>query len=258
IYTGRICGAEALARWIKSKNSIELPNMFIPYCEKSGFIKEIDKTIFKQTCAFLHERLKAGKPVVPISSNFSRLHAQNPNFSDYIYSITEKYEIPTNLIEIELTETIAFEHKDAVFKNFTKLREKGFIVAIDDFGSGYSSLSILEQLNIDVIKMDQSFLCEKVIGLREFEVLSSMIALAKKLGLTVICEGVETPEHVLSLDEAGCEIAQGFFYSRAISKEKFGLELDAKNTDANSKETVKHLKKSFMLSFVEELQVVEN
>jgi diguanylate cyclase (GGDEF)-like protein len=256
IHTGRICGAEALVRWINNENVILLPDMFIPYCENSGFIIEIDRTIFEQTCKVLHERLKQNKPVVPISSNFSRLHAQNPDFPEYVTSIINKYEVPSNLIEIELTETIAGAHKDIVFENFRKLRKNGFIVAIDDFGSGYSSLAILEELEIDVIKMDQTFIHGNTIGLREFQVLSSMIHLAKNLGLTVVCEGIETPEHVLAIDKAGGEIAQGFFYSQPISSDLFNTELDKRDSDEGLKENVQSLQANFNLSFTEQLEVI--
>lgn len=256
IHSGRICGAEALVRWINDANIVIFPDLFIPYCENTSFIIEIDRTIFEQTCKFLHDRLKEGKTVVPISSNFSRLHAQNPDLPEYIKSVTKKYEVPSNLIEIELTETTAVEHQDVVFKNFHTLRQEGFLVAIDDFGSGYSSLAVLEQLDIDVIKMDQSFLRDRKVGMRDFQVLSSMIHLAKNLGLTVICEGVETPDHVLVLDRAGGEIAQGFFYSQPISAKLFNAELDKRDTPEGLKENVDSLKKHFKLSFLEDLDII--
>ncbi|OJF76841.1 MAG: hypothetical protein BKP49_04560 [Treponema sp. CETP13] len=257
IHTGRICGAEALVRWINAENMIIRPDNFIPYCENTGLVIEIDRTIFEQACIFLHNRLKENRTVVPISTNFSRLHAQDPKLVEYITSVMKKYEVPSNLIEIELTETTVGEHQDIVFNNFKRLRKEGFLVAIDDFGSGYSSLGILDHLDIDVIKMDQSFMGRKKITTRRFQVLSSMIHLAKKLGLTVVCEGIETPEHVLTLDKAGGEIAQGFFYSQPISLSLFHEELDKRDSSEGLKENVDSLKNHFSLSFSEKIDIVD-
>mgnify|MGYP005606623885 FL=1 len=131
------------------------------------------------------------------------------------------YNIPHHFLEIEITESIAMEKMEIVLRHFKKFKEMGFIISIDDFGSGYSALTLLEQMNIDVIKMDKSFLTANYSSAREYEILISLIQLAQKLGLTVICEGIETSRHVKLLHEAGCFYAQGFYFSKPLPLEDF-------------------------------------
>lgn len=231
INTGRMCGAEALIRWIHPVKGIIPPDQFLPYFEKSGFIVDIDYLVFEKTCQFLHSLQVQGKQLVPISCNFSRLHAKNEDFPEKVQAISLKYNIPPHLLEIEITETIAMEKMDTIHRHFKRFREMGFLISIDDFGSGYSSLTILEQLDIDVIKLDKAFLKSTQTTPREYQILQSIVSLAQKLGLTVICEGVETSQHVMVLKQAGCSKAQGYFYAKPLPVELFTDALDRRYSD---------------------------
>jgi diguanylate cyclase (GGDEF)-like protein len=231
INTGRICGAEALIRWVHPVKGIIPPDQFLPYFEKSGFIIDIDYLVFEKTCQFLNSLQQQGKQLVPISCNFSRLHAKNEDFPEKVQAISLKYNIPPHLLEIEITETIAMEKMDTILRHFKKFREMGFLISIDDFGSGYSSLTILEQLDIDVIKLDKAFLKSTQTTPREYQILQAIISLAQKLGLTVICEGVETSQHVMVLKQAGCSKAQGYFYAKPLPEDMFREAIDRRYLD---------------------------
>ena len=221
INTNKICGAEALVRWIHPEKGIIPPIFFLPYFERCGFITELDYYVFEKTCQNLRRWMDQGIKIVPISCNFSRLHAKDDFFPEKIQVIADMYNIPHHFLEIEITESIAMEKMEIVLRHFKKFKEMGFIISIDDFGSGYSALTLLEQMNIDVIKMDKSFLTANYSSAREYEILISLIQLAQKLGLTVICEGIETSRHVKLLHEAGCFYAQGFYFSKPLPLEDF-------------------------------------
>ena len=216
INTNKICGAEALVRWIHPEKGLIPPIFFLPYFERCGFITELDYYVLERTCQNLRRWMDLGVKVVPISCNFSRLHAKDDFFPEKVQIIADMYNIPHHLLEIEITESIAMEKMEIVLRHFKKFKEMGFIISIDDFGSGYSALTLLEQMNIDVIKMDKSFLHSNYSSAREYEILISLIQLAQKLGLTVICEGIETSRHVKLLHEAGCFYAQGFYFSKPL------------------------------------------
>ncbi len=221
INTNKICGAEALVRWIHPEKGLIPPIFFLPYFERCGFITELDYYVFECTCLNLRKWIDNGLKVVPVSCNFSRLHAKDDFFPEKVQIIADMYNIPHHLLEIEITESIAMEKMEIVLQHFKKFKEMGFIISIDDFGSGYSSLTLLEQMNIDVIKMDKSFLQGDYSSAREYEILISLIQLAQKLGLTVICEGIETSRHVRLLHEAGCFYAQGFYFSKPLPLSEF-------------------------------------
>lgn len=221
INTNKICGAEALVRWIHPEKGLIPPIFFLPYFERCGFITELDYYVFERTCQNLRRWIDRGIRVVPVSCNFSRLHAKDDFFPEKVQIIADMYNIPHHLLEIEITESIAMEKMEIVLRHFKKFKEMGFIISIDDFGSGYSSLTLLEQMNIDVIKMDKSFLQANYTSAREYEILISLIQLAQKLGLTVICEGIETSRHVKLLHEAGCFYAQGFYFSKPLPLAEF-------------------------------------
>ena len=221
INTNKICGAEALVRWIHPEKGLIPPLFFLPYFERCGFITELDYQVFECTCQNLRRWIDQGLKPIPVSCNFSRLHAKDDFFPEKVQVIADMYNIPHHLLEIEITESIAMEKMDIVLRHFKKFKEMGFIISIDDFGSGYSSLTLLEQMNIDVIKMDKTFLQSDYSSAREYEILISLIRLARRLGLTVICEGIETSRHVKLLHEAGCFYAQGFYFSKPLPLAEF-------------------------------------
>lgn len=221
VETGKLVGAEALARWRKDDGSLVSPAEFIPLCERTGLIVDLDMAILKKVLCFLKDKLDAGIPCVPISVNFSRLHLANPDFLDNIVAELDSYGIPHNLIELELTESIMFDSHDAVVSFVTEVHERGLLVSMDDFGSGYSSLNMLKDIPIDVLKIDQGFLRETEDSTRLAIIFAAVAQMAKNLNIDVVVEGVETSENVDLMKHNGCLIAQGFYFARPMEPMEF-------------------------------------
>ena len=159
--------------------------------------------------------------VLPVSCNFSRLHFEQPDFPEHLSAIADRYRVPHQLLIVEITESAIIEDPAVIETLLPKLKQKGFLVAIDDFGSGYSSLGQLQHLTADVLKMDRSFIVHGIRAKREQTVIRNLIHLAKELGLMVICEGVEDQEQADILLKLNGRLAQGFYYYRPVKKEEF-------------------------------------
>jgi diguanylate cyclase (GGDEF)-like protein len=231
----RVVGAEALIRWQRDGKLIS-PGSFVPLFEKNGFIKEIDHYVFEEVCKlqkFWLERaleqvntrsggakvagisfIEASIPI--ISVNMSRVNMQLPSFVQDLVGICDKYELPTKYIEIEITESVAFDDSDTLTRVFRELKENGFSVSIDDFGTGYSSLSMLKDLPIDVLKIDRAFLTDSGKNKRAAQIIGAVIQLSVQLGIHTICEGLETLEQADLLTSLGCDMAQGFYFARPM------------------------------------------
>ena len=220
INTGVLTGGEALVRWIHEGKLIP-PDAFIPMCEKTGIIVNIDIIVFHKVIDFLQEQLRNGIECVPISVNFSRLHLQSKQFLTTITDILASHNIPHSLIEIELTES-AFFNNMGVMKDFIDgLHQHDLKMAMDDFGSGYSSLNMLKEVSIDILKIDKAFLSANDDSSRQEVIFSSIADMALKLGIEVVVEGVETIENVDLMKRCNCEIAQGYYYARPMKEEEF-------------------------------------
>lgn len=219
---GRIVGAEALARWRHPSRGLVSPAVFIPPLERSGAIVDLDLAIFEQCCRFLRDRLDKGAVIVPLNCNFSRLHFLDDSFADTLKGIVDRYAVPPSYLCAEITESAFVEDFDTVIGQVKRLHEHGFSVAMDDFGSGYSSLGMLQNLPIDEVKIDQLFFQRDLSDFRNATVVYSMANIAKVLGLVVVCEGIETAEQVEFVKGIGCDIAQGFFFSRPVDEASFG------------------------------------
>ncbi len=218
----QIAGAEALVRWQEhSGREVVYPSEFIPLFEKNGFIVRLDMYMFKKVCAILAEWKQAGLPLATISVNFSRLHLQNKNFVQDIIKIADRYKIPKQYLEIELTESTMFDNEAVLEEVLTSLHNAGFTLSMDDFGTGYSSLGLLKNLPVDVIKIDRSFFTNNRYKTRARTVIESVIKMAKDLGIHTVAEGVESIEHVEFLREIGCEIVQGYYYARPMPAASF-------------------------------------
>ncbi len=222
-HTERIIGAEALVRWILPNNEVRLPNRFIPLFEQNGLITKLDLYLFEKICQKLS---KMSKPV-PISTNFSRAHLYDSDFPHKINTIAEKYGVPHHLLEIELTETAFFDRPDALIKMINRLREMGFLLSIDDFGSGYSSLNLLKDVCFDVIKLDKQFLSETAETERGMIVIKSVLALASSLDVHTVAEGVETRQQFEFLRDNGCDYIQGYYFCRPVLEEEFDKLINA-------------------------------
>lgn len=221
INTGKITGAEALARWRKADGSLISPADFIPLCEKTGQVMDLDLAIFRQVLEFLQRNLEKGVACVPISVNFSRLHLLQEDFIHTIINMLDEHAVPHNLIEIELTESVIFDNHEAIVKFVKHLHDHGLLICMDDFGSGYSSLNLLKDIPIDVLKIDKGFLDETDNMDRRQIILSAIIDMALHLRAQIVMEGVETKENVSMMKELGCSIAQGFFYARPMDETAF-------------------------------------
>lgn len=215
--TEKIASAEALVRWNDPIHQIVSPSEFIDLFERNKFIVKLDKYIWEQVCRLLRKWIDTGKEPIPISVNVSPVHFTNGDLVSEITDIVDNYRIPPSLIELEITESTFAEDKENVILTISKLHQMGYKIAMDDFGSGYSSLNLLNALPIDVLKIDKEFLRNTADTEKGKIVMKNVIAMAKELNMTVITEGVETREQVEFLMETKCDKIQGFYYSKPLS-----------------------------------------
>lgn len=218
--TGKICGAESLVRWIHPLKGIRMPGDFLPLFESNGFIKRIDEFMWDETARYL-ARLKKLDKVIPISVNVSRLHIGNTDLINELSSLVKRYDIDPSKLELEITETLFTEDTGALYDIMQELKDIGFTIEMDDFGSGYSSLNMLKDAPVDVIKIDRFFLDEVIDTKRGKIIVANSIKMSKELGMRTVAEGVETKEQADFLRNAGCDIAQGYYYSKPVPTEEF-------------------------------------
>jgi len=219
--TGMLLGAEALTRWKHPERGLISPGVFIPIFEKNGFITNLDFYIFEEVCAFQRRCIDQGITIVPISTNFSRNDIFKPHFADKLNEIRIKYDIPAQYLRIEITESSVMESVTYVNEVINKLHEFGYVVEMDDFGSGYSSLNVLKDINLDVIKLDMLFLSEETESNKGGTILSSIVRMAKWLDMPVIAEGVESIGQADFLKSIGCNYIQGYLYSKPVPEEEY-------------------------------------
>ncbi len=232
-----LAGAEALVRWTSEDGeSIVYPSSFIPLFERNGFITKLDMYMLERTCEYIKSWMDEGKTPVTVSINFSRLHLLNPTFTQDICVMTDKYGIPRRYIEIELTESTMFNNEEAMLTVLEELHEVGFTLSMDDFGSGYSSLGLLKNLPVDVIKIDRHFFSNNRYKTRSKTVIENVMQMAKRLDIHTVAEGVESEEHIAFLREMGCDIVQGYYYSKPIPAHAFKLDKTPVTTPAKTKE----------------------
>ncbi len=219
-----VSGAEALVRWIDSNDKMIFPNDFIPLFEQNGFIVELDRYMLHNVCKILKSWKDASATIIPVSVNFSRLHLRNPNFVKEIKDIVKSYGIDCKYIEIELTESTVMENEDELRVLIKKLHNEGFLISIDDFGSGYSSLGMLKNFKMDTVKLDRSFFID-VDDADEHSrgdlVVESIVELANKLGMHTVAEGIENKQQEDFLKQISCKSAQGYYFSKPIPSDEF-------------------------------------
>ena len=229
LVSGRIVSAEALTRWQKTEDQVMYPNDFIPVFEKNGFITQVDFYVLEVVCKVLNERIREHQTFVNISINQSRYLLQDEHYVEKINHILECYNIPPELMEFELTESMFFEDSEMMIKIMHRLKQLGLNVSIDDFGSGYSSLNVLKDVPADVIKMDKEFLNATDGNLESEVIIRKTVEMAKELHKKVVCEGVETKEQADFLKQIGCDMVQGFLYAKPLPMEEFFALLDREN-----------------------------
>lgn len=218
---GALGGAEALVRWISPEKGFISPGMFIPLFEKNGFVGKVDNYILEQLCRFQQKRLQRGLKTVPISVNVSRVQLSDPHLAQEICGIVDKYGVPHQYIDLELTESACFDDMEVLVNTIVTLRSMGFPVSMDDFGSGYSSLNLLKELPFDTLKIDGEFFRHVTDLNRANLVVQNIIDLAKALKMTVVAEGIESEEQVAFLRTTECDLIQGYYYSKPISAKEF-------------------------------------
>ena len=219
IRTGKIVGAEALARWRHPERGIVAPGEFIPLIERNGLVRSLDLRVWEKTAAWIRGLIDEGVQPVPVSVNVSRADIYLVDVAAELHALVERYGIEPSLIEVEITESAYSERPDRIVAAFDELAERGFTVLMDDFGSGYSSLNMLKDINVDVLKIDMRFLDRD--DRRSKDIMESVIRMARWLDLPVIAEGVETCEQVNFLLDVGCSYAQGYYYARPMEAAAF-------------------------------------
>lgn len=221
IEKGTIIGAEALVRWISLENGFISPGDFIPVFENNGFVYEVDKFIWEESCRYLRKWLDEGREVHPISVNVSRIDLYTPKLVQHLVNLREKYQLPSQYLELEITESAYTEDPEQIITITRQLREAGFVILMDDFGTGYSSLNMLKDIQIDVLKLDMGFLKSSDYSAKGGNILTAILKMAESLKMQTIAEGVETKEQVEFLKSIGCKYVQGFYYSKPLPVDEF-------------------------------------
>ncbi len=215
-YTQLPYGAEALIRWNHPKKGLIAPAQFIPVLEKNGFIEKLDYYVWEKVCQYIKKWKDQGLTPAPISVNMSRVDCSNAGLPDKLTRLVRKYDISPGLLQLELTESAYMDNPDFVNNMICELRKRGFRIMMDDFGSGFSSLNTLKDIQVDYLKLDMKFLFSHSDDFKSKRILSSVVSMAKWLRLKVIAEGVETEEQFDFLKRIQCDYVQGYYFSRPM------------------------------------------
>ncbi len=225
LHTGKIGGAEALVRWITDSGRIIYPGQFIPLFEKNGFCVELDMYMVERVCIQIREWLDKGKRPIRLSVNQSKLLFYEADYISNMKNLIDTYQIPADLITLEILEGLALENVDELNEKIGRLKDIGFKISMDDFGSGYSSLNTLASLNIDELKLDRVFLMRLKSSEEDDDrqriIMREIVELAQKLNMTTVVEGVETEENEILIKSLECDFGQGYYYSQPISAKDF-------------------------------------
>ena len=214
-------GAEALVRWKKPSGEIVLPNEFIPIFERNGFITKLDYYVWEKVCQFIDSELSQGRNPAPISGNVSRVNLYNPDFMDSLIDLIHRYHIPPHYLNLELTESVFSEDAELIQRAVNYLHDAGFTILMDDFGSGYSSLNILKDVDLDVLKIDMKFFSKGNTAEKGAKIIEAVIRMAESLDMMVIAEGVEEKHQVDFLNDLGCDYIQGYYFGRPMSQDQY-------------------------------------
>ena len=219
--SGEMIGAEVLSRWIHPDKGVIQPDDFIPILERNGFITHLDEHVWEQACKLLRSWRDRGLPDLPISVNISRYDCYNPHLCDIITKLAETYDIPRDLLHLEITESAYMSDPAELTRIVSDLEGRGFEVEMDDFGSGYSSLNTLKDVHFSAIKLDKAFVSQGQAVERGGIILSSIVRMAHRLKTPVVAEGVETVEQADYLKSIGCVRLQGYLFSKPVPVDEF-------------------------------------
>jgi EAL domain-containing protein (putative c-di-GMP-specific phosphodiesterase class I) len=219
--TNEIVSAEALVRWFHPDSGMISPGYFIPVFERNGFIVKLDRFVWEAVCKFLRSRLDAGKKIVPISVNVSRLNFYSLDLLIFLLNLIKKYDLEPWMLKLEVTESAYTDNPQQLINIINQFKENGFPILMDDFGSGYSSLNMLKNIQIDVLKVDMAFVREIEQSERARTILLMIIGLAKELGMGVVTEGVETQTQLDYITDMGSVDIQGYYFSKPLAVKDF-------------------------------------
>ena len=221
---GKIVGGEALVRWKSPTEGMIPPFHFIPLFEQNGFVTKIDFYVLEKVCAMISDRLKKGKKIIPISVNQSRLHVNDSLYINKLIKTFDKYGVDKEHIIFEVTESAFTENVEDMIDLIHRMTQLGYSVSMDDFGCGYSSLNMLNRLPISELKLDKQFIDDE--SKKSRYIIKSIVALSHGLGISTVCEGVETFEQVQFLQSVGCDVAQGYYYAKPMPMDEFERMID--------------------------------
>ena len=233
IESNHISGAEALVRWIHPEYGFMSPGEFIPLFERNGFISKLDYYVWEETCKNLRKWKDEGRRPISVSVNISRRDFDAPDLAEQIMNLTDQYGIDRELLHLEITESVYTDEPEYIVRTVKELRDSGFKIEMDDFGSGYSSLNMLSELSIDVLKLDMKFV--QSTSQNRKSILGFVISLAKWLNLVTIAEGVENEEQVEKLRSLGCDYVQGFYYAKPMPRSEFESYLEKDSSQHENK-----------------------
>lgn len=221
LQTDRIVAAEALVRWQHPAQGMIPPDRFISVFERNGFISRLDRFVWTEVCRFLQAQKQRTGTVIPVSVNVSRLHFYATDMLDFLLGLLRTYALEPEMLRLEIDESAYTDNPHQMARCVRELREHGFIVLLDDFGSGYSSLNMLKDLPVDGIKLDCSFVREVGQSARAGTIMEAIVAMVKKLAMGIVVEGVETKDQLEYLASIGCEDMQGYYFSRPLPEKEF-------------------------------------
>ena len=221
LHNGKLVGVEALARWTHPKFGVISPGEFIPIFEKNGSIYRLDQYIWEHVCAQLSCWQDKGYSIFPASVNVSRADLYILNLVDVFESLTKKYSIDPTYLQVEITESAYAQNPGKIIETAEELWKRNFTIAMDDFGSGYSSMNMFSQMKTDILKLDLKFVQSETAKDEKFSILNDIVNMAHRLGMKVIAEGIENKEQAERLKSAGCDYAQGYFFSKPLSADDF-------------------------------------
>ncbi len=223
IYKERVVGAEVLVRWIDESKMLYFPDEFIPIFERNRFILKLDMYMLKSVCKMLRAWIDLGYQRVPVSVNFSQLHLENKQFVAELVKCVDRYRVPHELIQVELTESALVNNTGVLVRLLGELKEAGFKVSVDDFGTGYSSLGLLRYYKFDTLKLDRSFFHNEELEDEERgnEIIKYTIKMARSLDMEVVAEGIEDKKQIEFLKETECNTVQGYYYAKPMTRTEF-------------------------------------
>lgn len=216
--------AEVLVRWQQNGTIIAMPGEFVDLFERNGFIVDLDHYMFEHVCIYLNRTLPRCRKQLVLSVNVSRITMLQPNFIDYYCSVKNRYQIPSGHIELEFTESVVVEDVAYFGAIIKRLNDNGFLCAMDDFGTGQSSLNVLQALPLDILKLDQMFFRDKTNERRKHIIVANILKMARQLRMVTVAEGIESAEQVRELTEMGCDYIQGYYFSQPVTADEFEMK----------------------------------